>query len=160
MSKICCFTGHRKIDTKYLDETFRLLKENIDLLANDGYEEFRAGGAIGFDALAALAVLEVKKKCPNIKLNLMLPCLDQDKYWSSKEKAVYEYIKRNADSIVYVREKYSANAMRERNRRLVDGSDICIAFLQRKGSGSSYTCNYANEKKIPVLNIYKELSKA
>ena len=160
MSKICCFTGHRKIDAKYLDETFRLLKQNIDLLANDGYEEFRAGGAIGFDALASLAVLEIKKKYPSIKLALMLPCLDQDKYWTKNEKAVYEYIKRNADSIVYVREKYSVNAMHERNRRLVDGSDICVAFLKRNSSGSAYTCNYAKDKNIPVLNLFKELDKA
>ena len=157
MEKACCFTGHREIDAKYIDSTFKLLKESIELLAEEGFSEFRAGGAQGFDTLAALAVLEEKKKIPHLKLNLILPCIDQDKYWSKREKEFYEYTKRNADSISYVRQTYSSGVMHERDRRLVEGSDMCIAFLTKKDGGTAYTCNYAKKKNIPVLNLFKKL---
>ena len=159
MGKTCCFTGHRSIEAKYVDTTYRLLKETIQLLAEEGYSEFRAGGAQGFDTLAALAVLEVKAAMPQIKLNLVLPCLDQDRYWTKRAKEFYEYTKRNADAVFYVRRNYSHGVMHERDRKLVDGSDMCISFLKHSEGGTAYTCNYAKKKKVPVLNLFQKINK-
>ena len=58
MSKICCFTGHRKINALSLQELSDRLEEKlIDLIENEDFTEFRAGGARGFDSLAAVTVL-------------------------------------------------------------------------------------------------------
>lgn len=157
MGKICCFTGHRKIETACLSRTYELLKNSVERLIDRGYDEFRAGGAQGFDTIAALVVIELKKAHPHIKLALMLPCRDQDKYWTKKERAVYEYIKKRADSTVYARERYSAGVMNERNRMLVDGSNACVAFLKKKSGGTAYTCDYAEKQGVPVFNVYKKL---
>ena len=157
MGKICCFTGHRDIGSKYAHKLYALLKESITLLANEGFTEFRSGGAQGFDTLAALAVLEVKATMPHIKLELILPCLDQDKFWSKDAKLFYEYTKKRADAVYYVRRSYYNGIMHERDRRLVDGSDMCISFLAKTDGGTAYTCNYAKRKKVPILNLFQKL---
>ena len=160
MGKICCFTGHRKIEYAFLDGTRAVPEHCVEHLVGRGYDEFRSGGALGFDLLAALAVLKVKKKYPHIKLVLMLPCRDQDKYWKDHEKEVYEYVKRHADEISYLQERYSTGVMHRRNRRLVDGSHACVAYMKTRGGGTSYTCDYAEERGVRVFNIYKKLSRA
>ena len=160
MGKICCFTGHREIKRKCAREIYAYLCEDIEMLISDGYDRFRVGGAIGFDTMAALAVLEAKKEHPHIKLDLVLPCKDQDKFWRKTEKIIYSYIKNNADTVNYVSERYHSGVMMQRNRKLVDGSDFCIAFVQKRGGGSAYTGNYAKEKGIPVLNIAGQIKKA
>lgn len=160
MGKICCFTGHREIEAKYLVGMCAWLDRCVERLVERGYDEFRAGGALGFDTFAALSVIKAKRNNPHIKLVLMLPCRDQDKYWNGKEKALYEYVKSHADEITYSRERYRRGVMNERNRALVDGSDACVAFLKKKRGGTSYTCGYAEKRGLTVFNIYKKLRTA
>ena len=57
----------------------RLLVRAITILYGKGVREFRAGGARGFDTLAALTILEFKENHPDVRLVLMLPCKHQDK---------------------------------------------------------------------------------
>ena len=38
---------------------------------------YGAGGALGFDTLAAQTVLDMKKEYPQLRLILVLPCEDQ-----------------------------------------------------------------------------------
>lgn len=54
---------------------------------------FGAGGALGFDTLAAQCVLSLRKRYSHIKLILVLPCTTQTKGWSKDDIAVYEEIK-------------------------------------------------------------------
>ena len=58
---ICCFTGHRRIRPEIMPELSALLDRVLDTLINDGVTEFRTGGAVGFDTLAALKVLEKRE---------------------------------------------------------------------------------------------------
>ena len=60
-----CFTGHRNIPREYAFMLPKALKHEIEKLINRGACTFRAGGAIGFDTVAALCVLELKEKHPN-----------------------------------------------------------------------------------------------
>ncbi len=60
--KTCCFTGHRCIPNGSLDNLKRQLKQEIEKLIQQGVIYFGTGGALGFDTLAAEAVLELKKK--------------------------------------------------------------------------------------------------
>ena len=60
---------------------------------------FGAGGALGFDTLAAQCVLSLRKRYSHIKLILVLPCTTQTKGWSKDDIAVYEEIKSQADKV-------------------------------------------------------------
>lgn len=59
--RTCCFTGHRKIPPEQYGEIARRLKEAVIELINEGYCYFGAGGALGFDTLAAQTVLNLKR---------------------------------------------------------------------------------------------------
>ena len=72
--KTCCFTGHRELPVRWgrwklVAELERAIIAQID----KGIQFFGAGGALGFDTLAAQTVLKLKKNHPNIKLILVLP---------------------------------------------------------------------------------------
>ena len=158
MAQICCFTGHRKISYDMIKKLPDVLDRVIESLIWQGVTTFRAGGAIGFDTVAALAVLEKKKQHPEIRLELELPCKNQSEGWSVGEVRVYEYVIRNADSFSYVCESYRKGCMLERNRRLVDGADFCVAFCSSDKGGSAYTLRYAREKALNIINLYDIVS--
>ena len=156
MSKICCFTGHRDIEKISASVLYtRLEKTIVDLIENEGVTDFRAGGARGFDSMAALAVLAMKEKYPQIKLHLILPCKAQADYFRAFDKKVYKYTLAHADSVVYVSERYYSSVMFDRNRKLVDGADVCVAFLNHLGGGTYYTVNYARKNKVEVRNLMR-----
>jgi len=149
-TKTCCFTGHRII----LDNRAELnqkLKEAIITLVAKGVIYYGCGGAIGFDTLAALAVLELKKEYPNIRLIMVLPCRGQELKWSEADKRRYYDILKQADKVRYVSEHYYEGCMHKRNRHLVNGSDYCIAYLKRKSGGTWYTVHYARGKGVRVV---------
>ena len=69
MSKICCFTGHRDLYKTQSAQLYNKTKRLVLDLVEEGYTDFRAGGAIGFDTLAAACVLDVKAQNPSVKLH-------------------------------------------------------------------------------------------
>ena len=73
--KMACFTGHRELreDPELL---FHKVLEKTEQLIRQGYVYFAAGGARGFDAIAAQAVLKLEEKYPHIRLILVLPFPD------------------------------------------------------------------------------------
>lgn len=151
--KICCFTGHRKIDGEAMQMLSILLDRALSNLTANGVTVFRAGGAMGFDTLAALKVIELREKDPSIRLDLFIPCREQADKWDGRSQEYYAYILSKADNVIYVRENYVSGCMLERNRKMVDGSDFCIGFCTSKKGGSAYTLNYAKQKNVRVINL-------
>lgn len=151
--KTCCFTGHRDIPSGQYQKIFAKTEETIEAFIQQGYLYFGAGGALGFDTIAALAVLKLKERYPNIRLILVLPCLSQTRGWSKEDIEIYEDIKRKADRIVYTSQEYTRGCMHKRNRHLVDYSSACISYLTENKGGTFYTVNYAKSKGLTVINI-------
>ncbi len=149
-----CFTGHREIDTASACQIPSVLKEVIRETISRGATRFLTGGAMGFDTIAALCVLELKEEFPNIRLELILPCREQAKNWNEVGRSVYNMILARADRIEYLHDTYTSSCMHDRNRRLVDLCDMVIAYCAHSGGGTAYTIAYAlNQKREPV-NIY------
>lgn len=151
--KTACFTGHRKIPPESISELSQRLKNTLLRLTEEGYMYFGAGGALGFDTLAAQCVLSLRKRYSHIKLILVLPCTTQTKGWSKDDIAVYEEIKSQADKVVYTSQEYTRGCMHKRNRHLVDNSSACISYLTENKGGTFYTVNYAKSKGVEVINI-------
>ena len=80
----CCFSGHRHLPKKDILHIHNLLVKHI--LKTDFYwrEKFICGGALGFDTLAALAVLKIRSIYPHIQLILALPSPQQTNGWKEK----------------------------------------------------------------------------
>lgn len=148
-----CFTGHRDIPSLHLLPLKRKLKKTVEDLINQGYCYFGAGGALGFDTLAAQTVLDLRKTHSRVKLILVLPCKSQADRWTDRDKKVYESIKVLADKVVYTSEEYTKGCMFKRNRHLVDHSSVCVCYLDKDSGGTAYTVRYAVSKGLDIINL-------
>ena len=151
-SRACCFTGHRQIKSQHQPLIERVLLHAIKVLYNRGYRGFLAGGALGFDTIAAKAVLKAKECLHDVKLILILPCQNQTRNWKQSDIAVYKEIMEQADKVVYTSEQYTNDCMMIRNRALVDNSSYCVSYQYKSGGGTSYTVGYAQSKGMTVYN--------
>jgi len=149
----CCFTGHRKIVTTDIIKFRKVVKNEIIALINRGVTHFLCGGALGFDMLCAEIVLSLKKSCQDIFLDLVLPCLDQAKFFPPEQKQRYENILSLADSITYTSEVYKSGCMHIRNRYMVDNSSFIVAHCKKQSGGSFYTLSYAKQKGVIVISV-------
>ena len=151
--KTCCFTGHRKLPEKGRSKIALRTMDAVKGLISEGYYRFCAGGALGFDTLAALAVLLVRDMYPQIELHLILPCKDQARGWPPMDQARYLHILSLANSVTFVSESYTRDCMYRRNRQLVDSSSACICFLTQPTGGTAYTVRYAQAQGLRILPV-------
>lgn len=149
----CCFTGHRQVPLSELSPLTAQLDSVIATLYGEGCRLFYAGGAMGFDTLAASRVLLFRATHEDAELHLLLPCRNQTKNWSVADAARFEEILAASNGFCYLRDDYSAEAMAIRNQALVDAADVCVAYLRRTTSGSGQTVRAAQKKGIPVINL-------
>ena len=149
----CCFTGHRIISSEHLNAVKARLERQINRLTENGIYRFIAGGARGFDTLAAETVLSLKETRPQIQLVLALPCRNQTKGWASADRARYEQLLHQADEVHYLAEDYDNGCMMRRNRFMVDNSRCCIFYLTYMQSGTYKTVEYAMEQNLELCNI-------
>ena len=154
--KTCCFTGHRSLSYEEKLKAAVRLRKIIEEQIKAGVVFYGAGGALGFDTLAAQTVLDMKKEYPQLRLILVLPCEDQTRGWRGEDIAVYEDIKRRSDKVVYVSRAYTPDCMHKRNRHLVDHSGTCICYLTRSTGGTAYTVDYARRKRLRIINLAEE----
>lgn len=150
--KTCCFTGHRTIDMP-VEAVQKKLEAIIIKLISNGVIYYGAGGALGFDTIAALTILKIRKLYPHIRLILVLPCKDQTKGWSTYDIESYNYILGQADKVVYTSDKYYPGCMHKRNRHLVNNSRYCICYKTKDTGGTAYTVKYAVQSGLHIYNI-------
>lgn len=154
VERACAFTGHRprkfpwgydELDTRCVSLK-SVLTEQIEQLAMNGVTQFLSGMAEGVDTWAALAVLALREKNDALKLHCILPCREQAEQWGAPAQALYRSILEQADSVVYVNRDYKKDCMLERNRFLVEHSDILLAVYngERRG-GTAATIRYARK---------------
>ena len=156
-SKTCCFTGHKQIPPGQYSCIAGRLENEIIKLINAGVRHFYVGGALGFDTLAALTLLDLRKKHPQIRLVLVVPCLEQYRGWSEDNKKTYHLIWKKVDKVIYTDEDYRPGCVHLRNRKLVNSSDFCICYLRKPTGGTAYTVEYAKKKGLDVVNLAESL---
>lgn len=152
-SETCCFTGHRQLPPEERTEIANRLECVIAALYQKGVRYYGAGGALGFDTLAAQTVLHLRESCPDMKLTLVLPCLTQTRGWRLEDIAEYERIKAQTDYVVYTAQQYTRGCMHKRNRYLVDNSGVCVCYLTKDSGGTVYTVRYAEKHGLEIINI-------
>lgn len=159
----CAFTGYRphRFPWKYNEADPRCaalkttMTNQIAALANSGVTHFFTGGASGVDCWAALIVLSLREKNPDLKLHCILPHAGQADGWSNSEREVYQAVLKQADSVDHVSRDYYDGCMIERNHRLVESAGLLLAVyngVRRSGTGA--TMNYARKlgRKIIIIN--------
>ena len=147
----CCFTGHRDIPPEILLALAAKVEAEVLELIAYGIRYFYAGGALGFDTLAAETVLRLRDQFPQIQLILALPNREQTRGWSAASVERYESILRRANEVIYTSEHYTRGCMQRRNRFIVDHSAVCVAYCTRATGGSAYTLQYARKSGLHIL---------
>ena len=166
MEKKCCFTGHspKPLPFGYNEEEpsckklKELLSENIERqITENGVTHFISGMAMGVDIFAAEAVLKLKQKYPQIKLECAIPCETQANKWSEGWRNRYFDIIRRSDVAKMLQTHYTPDCMMKRNKYMVDNSDVVIAIWNGEKSGTGNTVNYAMKsgKKVIIIDPNK-----
>ena len=151
----CCFTGHRQLPGGEEGRRLRVLTEQAVRDAySAGCRRFYAGGALGFDMLAAAVVCHLRdSEFSDMSLHLLLPCRDQDARWSERDRARYAEMLSLADSYLYLAERYGDGVMAARNRALVEAAELCIAYMKNPASGTGGTLSMARRRGIAIRNL-------
>lgn len=155
--KKCCFTGHRTL-LNY-DELKIKVYNTLVKLVDDGYTDFYAGGAIGWDTLCAQAVIALRdKEHKPIALHLVLPCPKeaQTSKWTTEQIQLYDMILSKADSVEIMSRSYSRECMKVRNQRLIDDTDLCLCYYNdtRYATGTGQTVRMAERKGMDIINLF------
>ncbi len=151
---VCCFTGHRDLSYPQMDEVLPRLTKAVDRLYKQGIRTFLVGGARGFDTLAAIQLINLRRHLyPQLKLVLVRPCLGQADRWPANERILYETIRREADGDILLSDHYYNGCMQKRNAFMVDHSCHLLAYVTRSSGGSYQTMNLARKKGIAIENL-------
>ena len=145
----CAVTGHRNIQDKI--DTEKLKNIFIDLIEKD-YKYFLIGMAVGFDMLCFEILYNLKKEY-DIKLIACVPCENQSKVYSIKEKEKYDEFISVADEVVLVSKNYNRYCMFKRNKFMVDNASALVAYLREERGGTKNTVKYAEKSNINIIYI-------
>lgn len=159
INKTCSFTGHRSIPNDVSDYLIQRIVDGILYLYAHDVKTFLTGGAIGFDTLAAKAVIQCRNEHKDIRLILVIPCQGQTKAWKQSDIETYDQIKSLSDKVVCLSPRYYNGCMHERNRCLVNNSSFCICYLTHSSGGTAYTVGYAKSKGLTVFNLAHSVKK-
>lgn len=163
--KTLCFTGHRpqKLPFGFNENDERcirlktVLSETIETAIKErGVQHFISGMALGVDMFAAEIVLNLKEKYPQITLECAIPCRYQSRKWPEEYRKRYYQIARKSDLITIIKDYYTPECMFERNKYMIDKSDIIIgvcAGYPGRNSGTSQTLYLAKQKKIVIILV-------
>ena len=157
-SQCVAFTGHRHLSQEDLSKIQTHLPPLLEKCYAQGKRAFLSGGALGFDTVAAGAVLQLRKAHPDVSLILTIPCRSQASRWSAGDQAVYAQMLEMADQTIYVSEDYFPGCMQKRNQFLIQHADTCICYLRQCRGGTWYTVSYAYDLHRTILNLALEKS--
>ena len=155
----CSFTGHRQIAKECRSGLISLLDRAVEYAYSEGCRCFMCGGAIGFDTLAARAVINFRMTHSDVRLVLALPCIEQDAKWNETQRNSYNFTLELADEVIYTSEAYTKTCMAERNRYLAEKCDILIAYSGKSNSGSAQTVRMAEKCGKRIYNLYGTVQK-
>lgn len=134
--RACIFTGHRILEKDFSEKALKKETENLILR---GVVDFYNGVAMGFDLIAAETVIKLKKKYPHVRLIACIPCYNQERGYSEKDKKRYAKILQNADEKVQLAEEYYNGCMLVRDKYMAERADVMIAYCKKETGGTAYT---------------------
>lgn len=161
-----CFSGHRKVEGRYPPSLkWQWVFSTVvglcqSLLRAMGSIEFISGGAVGFDTVAAQAVIYMKNHgYKDITLTMALPFPGYNKNWPHGSIAEMESIcNHGADKVLFVSQQtaYHPGLLQIRNVWMKDNSDMAIILWDGSMRGGTFnfcTAHLADPRRIPHIWI-------
>ena len=157
----CCFTGHRpnKLPWGTDESDPRCLALKAEILARTegiyltGIRTFYCGMALGCDSYFFEALLQLRQKYPDLRIEAAVPCDAQSSSWTQEEQERYRRFLSSADQVNYVQHTYTRGCMQKRNRFMVDRSSVVLACFNGTAGGTMGTILYAQREGRTVITI-------
>jgi len=144
--KSCCFFGNSKqLSYRERDNTFLLLREEIDKLVKAGYTEFVYSGNNDFESVARIAVTMHRIRNSNITTKYIPSALR-----SAKPNDEIEQLHKTYDEIIIPDIPYTVS---QRNRYIVDNSDYCCFYVKSFAGNAYVAMLYAEKINKPLINL-------
>lgn len=154
---VCFFTGHRLISHDDVRAVQKALSCAVLDMVNRGVTEFIAGGALGFDMLAAETVAGIKSEYDGVRLRLYLPCPGYNYKWKEMQKSRMNKILSQADEVKNISARYDGECMKRRNAAMVNDAVYCIAWYRGiTRSGTAQTVSMARRAGCRIRNLVLE----
>ena len=139
--KTVVFIGHNECYEMFIEK----LESTIISCIENGATHFISGGQGGFDRICAGTVNRLKGKYPFIKNLLVIPYLSFNIF----DKELF-------DEVIYpdgFEKYYFKAAIIEKNKYMVDNSQIAICYVKREYGGAYKTYTYAKKKNLEIINL-------
>jgi uncharacterized phage-like protein YoqJ len=121
-------------------------------LTREKPDKIVSGMALGWDtAVANIAFKE------NIPFVAAVPFPQQADIWPQAERDLWEFLLSKAERVIRVSESYSPEALKKRNKVIVDEStEIVSLWNGNRRSGTGHCIRIAELECKPVTNLYNE----
>lgn len=157
----CCFTGHRpaKLPWQYHEEDPRCLKlkrricDAVDLAYEQGFRHFLCGMAMGCDLYFCECVLALRRRCPDVSVEAVIPCPTQAESWPADQRERYRKLVEACDEKTLISQTYTHDCMQRRNRYMVDHASLLIAAFDGVAGGTRRTVEYALLRGLTVVDL-------
>ena len=168
--KTCTFFGHRNtsLSVDLQDKLYDLIE---DLIINQNVYNFVFGSKSNFDTFCHNIVSKLKDKYSFIN-RISYPCYHERVFLEEEKEKFQKYFTHivnpnmkilTVDKIVNfkVLEKTGKTSYLQRNKLMIDDSDICIFYYAEgsedvaKNSGTKMAYDYAKKQKKFIINLYK-----
>jgi uncharacterized phage-like protein YoqJ len=153
--KSVAFTGHRRILIEQQDSLRNAIMSKVGALYAMGITNYYCGMAIGFDLLAAEAVLSLKATLPRLLLIAVVPYRGQSNAWSRTEQELHAVTLAKADEVIVLSERYYKGCLLRRNDFMLFHVCGVVAFFDGNPKGGTfYTCREASRQHLDIINLY------
>ena len=146
-----CFSGHRRLYDP-VEKLHNAVRSALLRLAGADVHVCICGGAAGFDLLCGETVLSLAREGVPLRLVMAIPCPEQAKYYSARDRALYERLCAAAECVT-LSDRYTRYCMLERNRYMVDRAGYLICYLRESRGGTYQTRAYAEMKNRCILDL-------
>ena len=120
-----------------------------------GIRNFISGFAIGFDMMAAEAIVSLKRSYPDIILIAAIPFKGQASRFSFYDRKRYDRLLEVADEVIVLSESYYPRCFLDRDEFMVNNSSKLIGYYDgREKGGTFYTIRKAMAQNIPIVNVF------
>ena len=102
--------------------------------------------------VSTFSALSLAREGVPLRLVIAIPCPEQAKYYSARDRALYERLCAAAECVT-LSDRYTRYCMLERNRYMVDRAGYLICYLRESRGGTYQTRAYAEMKNRCILDL-------
>jgi uncharacterized phage-like protein YoqJ len=145
VSKVVVVTGYKSFELGIYNQSHqaipyikKAIQRELQAFLDDGLEWVMISGTIGVELWAAEVVFDLQLDYPHLKLAVITPFLNQERFWNEQNREYYEMILSQADYVESLsKEEYqSPKQFFNRNVFFLKKSDGAIIVYDEEREGS------------------------